>query len=102
MSYIPVRLQRLDPETETWSDVRTLHALQVNSVSGRESFNAGSEQYHLQLKFRFAWSSAIEPIRFDPHSWQLVYNGHAFNIVHYDDYMESHIHVDITGEAYGG
>ena len=101
MSYIPVKLQHLDPETETWSDVRTLHALQVNSVSGRESFNAGAEQYHLQLKFRFAWSKILEPIRFDPQNYQLVYGGHQFNVIHYDDYMEHHISVDITGEAYG-
>lgn len=101
MSYIPVKLQRLDTATETWEDVKTLHATRVNTATGKEGFGAGAEQYHLQLKFRFAWSPLIEQIRFSPQLYQLVYRGQTFNIVGYDDYMEQHINADIIGEAYG-
>lgn len=101
MSYILVKLQCLDPATETWQDVKTLHATRVNNASGKEEFGAGAEQYHLHLKFRFAWTPLIEQIRFSPQLYQLVYRGKSFNIVGYDDYMEQHINADIIGEAYG-
>lgn len=101
MSYIPVMLQRLDTSTETWTDVKTLHATRVNSASGKEGFGAGAEQYHLQLKFRFAWSRLVEQVRFSPQTFRLIYYGQPFNIVGYDDYMENHINADIIGEAYG-
>ena len=101
MSYIPVKLQHLDAESETWSDVMTLHALKVNHKSGAETFDTGAGQYHLALVFRFAWSRLIEALRYDPQHYQLVYDGHLFNIVGYDDFMEGHIYADITGVAYG-
>ena len=101
MSYIPVMLQHLDTSTEPWTDVKTLHATRVNSASGKEGFGAGAEQYHLQLKFRFAWSRLVEQVRFSPQTFRLIYHGQPFNIVGYDDYMENHINADIIGEAYG-
>lgn len=101
MSYSPVMLQRLDTETETWADVRKLHAVKINRKAGAETFDAGAGQYHLSLVFRFAWSRVIEQLRYDPQHYQLVYQGHAFNITGYDDYMESHIYADITGVCYG-
>ena len=30
MSYIPLTIQRMDPNTEEWTDHLQLHALQVN------------------------------------------------------------------------
>ena len=101
MSYIPVMLQRLDTSTETWADVKKLHALQVNSPSGKEGFGAGAEQYHVSLKFRFAWSPLVEQVRFSPQTYRLIYRDQPFNIVGYDDYMEQHVNAVITGEAYG-
>lgn len=101
MSYFRVKLQQLDPETELWRDVRTLHALKINRKAGSENFDSGAGQYHLSLVFRFAWTKLIERVRYDPQHFQLVYDGQRFNITGYDDYMEQHLYADITGVCYG-
>ena len=101
MSYHPVLLQRLDTETEEWLEVKRLHAVQVNRSAGTESFDSAAGQYHLRLGFRFAWSKVVEAIRFSPQHYRLIYNGQAFGVLDYDDYMESHLYVTITGGAYG-
>lgn len=101
MSYTPVKLQQFDPETEEWHDVKVLHALQINTAGGSENFESGAEQYHIRLKFRFAYTKLVERVRFAPQHYQLVYNGQLFNIIGFDDYMEQHLYANITGEAYG-
>ena len=101
MSYFPITIQHMDPETEQWTDLLNLHALQVNRAGGGEAFNAGAEQYHPRMTFDVRWCKAVEPIRWDIQLHRIVYQGHTFNIVDYDDYMEQHITVRLTGEAYG-
>ena len=101
MSYFPITIPRMDPDTERWTDRLHLHALQVNRAGGGESFNAGREQYHPQLTFDLRWCQALEAIRWDPQGHRILYRGQAFNISDYDDYMEQHLTVRLTGEAYG-
>lgn len=101
MSYIPIMIQRKDPETEVWTDVLPLHALQVNKSGGRESFDAGADQYHPTLTFTLRWCSELEAVAYNPQEHQIVYRGHKFNIVDYDDYMEQHLTVRLVGVAYG-
>jgi head-tail adaptor len=101
MSYFPITVQRMDLDTEQWSDLLNLHALQVNRAGGGEAFNAGAEQFHLRMTFDVRWCKAVDELRWDTQSHRIVYRGHTFNIVDYDDYMEQHITVRLTGEAYG-
>lgn len=101
MSYIPVKIQRLDPKTEEWSDHLHLHALQVNKSGGGESFAAGADQYHPRLTFTLRWCRELEAIRYNTQEHRIMYQGHAFNIQDYDDYMEQHITVLLVGVAYG-
>jgi len=101
MSYLPVTIQHMDPETEAWTDLLRLHAIQVNRAGGGESFNAGREQYHPRLTFDLRWCQALEALRWDVQNHRIVYRGQAFNITDYDDYMEQHLTVRLTGEAYG-
>lgn len=101
MSYHPVKIQIMDPDTEKWSDHLNLHALQVNKAGGGETFNAGAEQYHPRLKFTLRWCKALEDVAYSPQLYRIVYRGRAYNIQDYDDYMEQHITVNIVGEAYG-
>lgn len=101
MSYIPVTIQKMDPETEEWIDLLHLHALQVNKTGGGEAFSAGREQYQPRLSFDFRWSKALENLRWSTQSHRMVYSGHTLNIVDYDDYMEQHLTVRLVGEAYG-
>lgn len=100
MSYIPVQIQKLDLETETWAEHLQLHALQVNKAGGSESFAAGAGQYHLRLAFDFRWCQALEDLRYAPQLYRIHYRGHSFNILDYDDYMESRLTVRLVGEAY--
>lgn len=101
MSYIPVIVQRMDPETEEWSDLLRLHAKKVNRSGGGENFAAGRETYHPRLVFDLPWCKKLEELRYDTQHYRLVYQGQPFNITDYDDYMEQHLTVRLTGEAYG-
>lgn len=100
MSYIPVIVQKMD-EAEAWTDYLRLHALKVNKSGGSEGFAAGRETYHPRLTFDFAWCKKLEELRYDTQHHRLFYQGHAYNITDYDDYMENHLTVRLTGEAYG-
>lgn len=101
MSYFPVTIQRMDKDTEEWTDLLQLHALQVNRAGGGESFAAGRETYHPRMTFDLRWCKVLEAVRWDPQAHRIVYLGHTFDISDYDDYMEQHLTVRITGEAYG-
>lgn len=101
MSYVPVTIQSVDPDTERWSNLLHLHALQVNKTGGGESFAAGAEQYHARLTFELRYCQALEALRYSPQLYRIVYRGQYFNIVDYDDYMEQHLTVKLAGEAYG-
>lgn len=101
MSYHALTIQRMDPDTEDWTDHLQLHALQVNKTGGGESFAAGTVQYKPRLTFKLRWCKELETLRYNTQQHQIVYNGHTFNIVDYDDFMERHIFVNLVGEAYG-
>lgn len=101
MSYHPIIIQHQDPDTEEWADKLRLHATQVNRAGGGETYNAGAEQYHPRMTFDLRWCKALEDVRWNPAAHRLVYRGHAFNITDYDDFMEQHLTVRLTGEAYG-
>ena len=101
MSYIPITIQRRDPETEDWQDLLHLHAKQVNRAGGGETYAAGREQFHARLVFDFRWCKELEALRWNPQEHRIVYRGQMLNITNYDDYMEQHQTVRLTGEAYG-
>lgn len=101
MSYIPITIQKQNPETERWEDFLHLHALKVNKSGGGESHSAGAGQFHYGLTFELRYSKALESVIYSPQTHRIMYRGHAFNITDYDDFMESHKTVRLTGEAYG-
>lgn len=101
MSYFPVMVQKMDPATEDWTDYLPLHALRVNKAGGGESYGGGRERSAPRLTFDIAWSKKLEALRYDTQHHRLIYQGQPFNIVDYDDFMESRGTVRLTGEAYG-
>ena len=102
MSYIPVMIQRRDPDTELWSDAFKAHALKVNRAGGGEAYAAGREQFQARLTFELRWHKAVEAMRWEPQSYRLIYSGQTLNIVDYDDFMEEHRIVKLTGVVYNG
>ena len=101
MSYHPLTIQRMDPDTEDWTDHLQLHALQVNKTGGGESFAAGAEQYHPRLTFKLRYCAALEDVVYNPQLHRIVYRGRTYNVQDYDDYMEQHRIVNLVGVAYG-
>jgi SPP1 family predicted phage head-tail adaptor len=96
----PVTIQRQDADTEKWADVWKLHA-RVNKTGGGQTLNAGADQYRATLTFEVRYFKALEDIRYNPQPYRIIYRGHTFKVVDYDDFMETHHTVKLVGEAYG-
>lgn len=101
MKYIPFTIQIQDPDTEGWVDKWKLHALKVNKVGGGQTHTAGADQYVATLSFEVRHFTALEELRYLPQSYRIVYRGHNFKVVDYDDFMEQHRMIRLVGEAYG-
>jgi head-tail adaptor len=101
VSYYPFTIQLQDPETEEWADKWKLHALQVNKSGGGQSLSAGADQYRATLTFETRYFSDLEALRYNPQPYRIIYRGHTFKLVDYDDFMEEHSIVKLVGEAYG-
>lgn len=95
----PVLLQRQDESTELWETEESICCC-VNRAGGTESFSSGADQFHARLTFETRYFPALEDVRYQPQLYRLIYRGHTFNIVDYDDYMEQHREVKMVGELY--
>lgn len=95
----PVTVQIRDDDGR-WADHWKLHA-RVNKSGGGQTQNAGADQYRATLTFDVRYFKALEDMRFNPQPYRIVYRGHFFKLVDWDDYMEQHRTVRLVGEAYG-
>lgn len=95
-----ITIQIQDQETEEWADKWKLHA-RVNKTGGGQALNAGADQYRATLTFEVRYFKALEELRYNPQPFRVIYRGHSFKLVDYDDYMERHQTVKLVGEAYG-
>ncbi len=96
----PITIQLQDPDTEDWADRWKLHA-RVNKTGGGQGLTAGADQYRATLTFEVRYFKALEELRYNPQPFRVIYRGHTFKLVDYDDYMEEHRTVKLVGEAYG-
>lgn len=96
----PIMIQKIDQETETWSDWRRLHA-EVNADKSTEYVEAGADLSKSTKTFKVRYFAGLEDVDFNLGLYRIVYGGHYFNVTGYDDYMERHITVIIRGESYG-
>ncbi len=95
----PITIQVQDPRTEEWTDHLKLHA-RVNKTGGGQAFNAGADQYRASLTFDLRYTKQLEDIAYGPQPYRILYRGHTFKVVDYDDYMERHLTVRLRGELY--
>ena len=95
-----INIQTQDPDTEDWVNKWTLHA-RANKTGGGQTLNAGADQYRATLNFEVRYFNALEELRYNPQPFRIVYRGHTFKLVDYDDFMEQHQVVKLVGEAYG-
>lgn len=87
-------------DTEQWEAIgRPLHA-SVNKHLGTTTDRAGADQYHLRLRFKFRYVPVFAAIQYAPQIYRILYRGQHFKIVDYDDYMEEHREIVLTGVLY--
>lgn len=91
-------LQQQDAN-KAWNTVCSLHAA-VNRTSGSERLDGGAVQSPMQMDFDVRYSPEVAQIRLSTQSFRLIYNGAAYKIVAYDDYMEAHRSIRLTGVSY--
>ena len=96
----PITIQKIDEDTETWSDLWPLHA-RVNKTTGSEFVEAGANQSQSTKTFELRYFAALEDVDYNRGLYRIIYRGHTFNIVDYDDYMESHQVVKLKAVSYG-
>lgn len=96
----PITIQKIDETTEEWQDMWNVHA-RVNKTRGSEQTASGATQSRASLTFEVRYFKQLADIFFNTQIYRILYAGHAFNIVDYDDYMEMHKTVKLTADSYG-
>lgn len=104
MKYLrPVRIEKRNEETEQWETyMEPVHA-KINKntrKTGYETLDAGAIQFKRTLTFEVRYSKPIQEIAFNTQMYRIIYQGQPYDIVDYDDYMERHISVKLTGVIY--
>lgn len=84
---------------KAWNTVCLLHAA-VNRTSGSERLDGGAVQSPMQMDFDVRYSPEVAQIRLATQRYRLLYAGAAYKIVAYDDYMEAHRSVRLSGVSY--
>lgn len=97
--YKPITIEKQDPNTENWSPVYNLHA-KINKTKQTEFLGGGASRSSRSLTFEVRYFSGLKEIAYNTQGFRVIYQGHAFNIVDYDDYKEQHRTVRLSGESY--
>lgn len=94
----PIKIQKMDESTEAWSDLYTLHA-RVNKTQGTEATTSGATRSQVSRTFEVRYFKELEDIAMSTQIYRIEYRGHLYNVVDYDDYMESHQTVKLIAEV---
>ena len=95
-----ISIQRINETTEQWEDAYTVHAHVNKAKADNEYLNAGAIQAQRSLVFEVRYFKDLEDISFNLQTYRIMFNGVAFNIVDYDDYMLQHKTVKLSGVSY--
>lgn len=96
----PIIIQKIDEITENWSDVFTLHASINKTKNGDEYLSGGAIQAKRNLTFEIRYFAELEDISFNLQSYRVVYQGVAYDLMDYDDYLMKHKTVKLLGISY--
>lgn len=95
---IPIKIQKLDPETETWSDyLPRLHANINKAGVDSEYLNAGAEQAKSRKIFTVRYNPMLKELDGNTQLYRIVYDGRIYDIADYDDFEERHQNVKLLG-----
>lgn len=92
----PVAVEKLN-EDEQWEAFTNIH-FRINKTRGGESSNAGAERFQATLTFEVRYSKPLEQIRSNTQIYRLKYRNEIYNIIDYDDFLEKHRTIKLTGE----
>lgn len=95
----PITIQKMDPATEEWSDVLSLHA-SVNKTRQTDYLSAGASQAKRTLTFELRYIKQLEDIAINSQYYRILFQDVPYNILDYDDFMLKHLTVKLIGESY--
>lgn len=90
----PITIQRIDEYTEKWSDLWSLHA-EVNKAKASE-YNGAANETKRTLTFTVRFAKPLEVIAYNMGLYRIMFDGVAFNINDYDDFMLEHKTIRLT------
>lgn len=96
----PIIIQRIDSDSEKWTDLYKLHASINKGKTDDEYLSAGAIQAKKNLVFEIRYFAGLEDISLDLQSYRIVYQGVPYNIGDYDDFMLRHKTVKLLGVSY--
>lgn len=96
----PVRIQKIDEETELWKDVYSRHAKINKAKSDNEYLSAGAVQAKRSLVFDVRYFKELENIAVNLQSYRIMYQNVPYDIVDYDDFELKHNTVKLLGVSY--
>ena len=95
----PVVLQKIDEDTEVWTDVIKLHAY-INKTKQSAYLGAGATQAKSTLTFEFRYNPILKEISTKSQLYRLIYDGNTYRILDYDDFQQRHLTVKLVAESY--
>lgn len=96
----PIKIQKLDYETEVWSDYYSTHA-NINKSGGKEYFNASSNISNSTFNFKVRYCESLKDIQYETEIYRVMYDKRYFNIKNVDNFnMENH-ELTLVGEFNG-
>lgn len=91
----PIIIEKINTQ-EDWEIYANVHA-RVNKTKGNERSNAGAQRFQATLTFEIRYSRQLEQVRSNTQIYRLKYRNETYNIIDYDDYMENHQTIKLTG-----
>lgn len=84
---------------DQWTDFYRCHAA-INKTSGSERLDSGIIQSQNTLDFDVRYCAKIAEIYTQTQYFRILYNGVPYKITSYDDYLEAHRNIRLTGVSY--
>lgn len=97
---VVIIIQRIDPDSEAWSDLWRLNAAVRENDSGKD-YTARSERTARSAVFTFDYDPVLYAIKYDLQSFRIIFEGHGYSLVSYEDTENRHQEIKLGGEFYG-
>ena len=94
----PIKIQKLDLETEEWIDYYKCYA-EVNKSSGREYFNAKTNITENTYNFKVRYLSQLENTIFNNNQYRIIYKNNIFKIINVDDKQEKRLKITFVADC---